>query len=143
MASFVRLSAVLIAFVVAGADSAWAQPALLGSLDCQVVYPEAVVQRYRKIRCLFLPLHGNIPGFEKLTGSLTPKGPPPSGPRAVWGVYSLKPLSSLRGTYARHPGKRVLVGASKTELRPMADVPGEEIGRNLAFDATGLTLVVQ
>jgi len=140
--SFVRLSAFAIAFVVA-ADSASAQPALVGSLDCQVVSPAAVVQRYRKIRCLYLPFHGNPPGFEKLIGSLAPKGPPPSGPRAVWGVYSPQPLSSLRGTYARRAGTRTLVGASATELRPIADVPGEEVGRNLAFDATGLTLTVQ
>jgi hypothetical protein len=142
MRGFARLWAFVIASVVANAGSASAQASLVGSLDCQVVYSEAVVQRYRKIRCLYLSLHDYAPGFEKLTGSLTPKGPPPSGPRAVWGVYSLKPFSSLRGDYARRSGTETLVGPSKTELRPIADVPGEEIGRNLAFDATALILVV-
>src|SRR3972149_9291256 len=79
-----------LAFVFAGAGSAPAQaPAevsLLGSIDCQVTYPEVVVQRYRKIRCLYLPLQGAFPSFVKLTGALTPKGPLPSGARAVWGV---------------------------------------------------------
>lgn len=146
MRNVIRFFAFLVAFVVAGAGPAPAQaPAevsLLGSLDCQVTYPEVVVQRYRKIRCLYLPLHSQVPGFVKLTGSLTPKGPPPSGTRAVWGVYSLKPVSSLRGTYAQRSGTSMLISASKTEFRPMADVPGEDVGRNLAFDATGLTLVV-
>jgi len=36
----------------------------------------------------------------------------------------------------------MLISASKTEFRPMADVPGEEVGRNLAFDATGLILAL-
>ena len=143
--SVIRIFAFL-AFVFAGAGSAPAQaPAevsLLGSLDCQVTYPEVVVQRYRKIRCLYLPLQGAFPGFVKLTGALTPKGPPPSGTRAVWGVYSVKPVSSLRGTYARRSDTRMLISASKTEFRPMADVPGEEVGRNLAFDATGLILAL-
>ena len=146
MRSAIRIFAFLIASVIAGAGSAPAQAQaevpLLGSLDCQVVYPEAVVQRYRKIRCLYLPLQGAFPGFVKLTGSLTPIGPPPTGTRAVWGVYSLKPFSSLRGTYAQRSGTRMLISASKTEFRPMADVPGEEVGRNLAFDATGLILAL-
>lgn len=146
MRSVIRIFAFLIASVIAGAGSvpaqAQAEALLLGSLDCQVVYSEAVVWRYRKIRCLYLPLYSNVPGFEKLTGSLTPKGPPPSGTRAVWGVYSVKPLSSLRGTYVRHSTTRMLISASKTEFRPMADVPGEDVGRNLAFDATGLILAL-
>ncbi len=132
----------IIAFAGAGAGSASAQASLAGSLDCQVVYPASVALRYFKIRCLYLPLHGYPPGFEQLTGSLTPKGPPPSGLRTVWGVYSQQPLSSLAGTYARRTDTRVLVSASATELRPIANVPGEEIGHNLAFDATALILVV-
>ena len=146
MRSIVHFFAFLVAFVIAGAGSAPAQePAevpLLGSLDCQVTYPEVVVQRYRKIRCLFLPLQSQVPGFEELIGTLTPIGPPPSGTRAVWGVYSVKPFSSLRGKYAQRSGTRMLISASKTEFRPMADVPGEQVGRNLAFDATGLILTL-
>jgi hypothetical protein len=145
--SIVHFFALLVTLVAAGAGSAPAQePAevpLLGSLDCQVTYPEVVVQRYRKIRCLFLPLQSQVPAFEELTGTLTPIGPPPTGTRAVWGVYSLKPVTSLRGTYAQRSGTRMLIGASKTEFRPMADVPGEEVGRNLAFDATGLVLTLR
>lgn len=144
MRNVIGFLAFLIVFIIAAARPAPAQDEvpLVGSLDCQVRYLEAVVQRYRKISCLYLPLDGALPGFVKLIGSLTPKGPPPSGMRVVWGVYSLQPVSSLLGTYARRSGTSILISASKTEFRPIADVPGEEVGRNLAFDATGLILAL-
>lgn len=73
MRNVARFFAFLVAFVIAGASFARAQETpLIGSLDCQVTLgelaAEVIAQPYRKLRCLYLPLHGYPPASKISSG---------------------------------------------------------------------------
>jgi hypothetical protein len=135
----IRFLAFLVAFVITGAGPAPAQGFLIGSLDCGstgVMVSRTVVA----MRCSFLPLFG----YASFKGILTlPARPFQRSGHAAWGVYSSTQFPSLVGQYVMpQTGEDKLVGATELqpELRPLADVPGEQDGPNLAIRARRLTL---
>jgi|ERR1700674_353198 len=141
MPSAIRFIAFLFAFVIAGAGPAPAQVALVGMLDCQVTRLQ-ITRAFLSTLCSFRPV-GAL-DVKMYTGLLTlPSNPSQTSRGASWGVYSSQPLLSVDGTYSNsRAGQSILIGsgATPTELRPLADVPGEEDGPNLAPRATELIL---
>jgi hypothetical protein len=137
----IRFLVFLVAFVIVGAGPAPAQGALVGTLDCQVTRLQ-VSRAFLSTLCSFWPF-GAL-AAKTYTGLLTlPIDPLQPSHGATWGVYSSQPLLSVDGTYSKsRPGQFILIGsgADPTELRPLADVPGEEDGPNLASRATELIL---
>lgn len=140
MPSAIRFIAFLFAFVIAGAGPAPAEGILIGSLDCQMTRLQ-VTRALVSMSCLYWP--SRSASAKTYTGLLTLPDNPSQPARAVWGVYSTQLRLSLEGTFSKsQPGQFVLIGsgADPTELRPLADVPGEEDGPNLASGATELIL---
>lgn len=140
MSRFVRISFFAAALLVGGVGSASAQ-LLAGTLDCGVD-PQVRVSGTLSASCTYWPFPG-LPSTSKGVARLLPMRGPSSG-HMVWGVYSsgvIVPL--LQGTFvtpAGGGGRLIGRPGNLITLDPMADVPGEGVGHNLARFVRQLTL---
>jgi hypothetical protein len=135
----------LLAFVAAafaGSSGSASAQLFAGTVDCRAS-GSAVSLGGFAARCVFWPIIG-IPtvsmGNVRILGRVTPL----RDARAVWTVYSSGVIvPGLQGLFVRTAGTGTwLVGspANLIQLRPAEDVPGEDVGRNLAPRVVKLSL---
>jgi hypothetical protein len=134
----------LLAFIAAafaGSCGTASAQFLAGTVDCRAT--PSVTPLGFPARCVFWPIVG-IPTVSNGNIRMIGRPTPLRGARAVWVVYSSGVIvPALQGVFARAAGSGAwLIGGpgNSIQLRPAEDVPGEDVGRNLAPRVLKLSL---
>jgi hypothetical protein len=138
-----RLAAVAGLAAVCATPLIAQQPSGPRSVDCRFVSPLGALPAELAMRCVVFPapagpsvLIGRLtgPGFAAQKKAPRLRGKPG---RAVWYTWSDGDFS---GEYLRAPLPPERLEGRSITLQPLQDVPGEDVGTNLAFGAARLIL---